>query len=333
MDLLSAELRIAVVGANTVEGEHLRRALASREIPGARVRYFGRADRQTVLEDEAGKAWLLEKTDPTAIAQHGVVFLCERDEPTLRALRASGCEALVVEVGSDPPEGRLVHRELRPMDSGEAGRFFSVPHGLAAILAELLAPLSRGPGLREAVGVVLRPAADFGKAGLEELHDQVVKLFRFEKPPTEVFGRQLAFNLIPEPLLPGSGGRLERRVRDEVAELLGWPVPRLSVRLVSAPIFHGHGIALRVALERPAAVAEIAASYQGVRSISLSGAAGAATPLDCGEGRHTSIAEIVEDGLGGFWIWAVASEAGAAAAEEAVELAQGLVQREGKRTP
>lgn len=330
---LSADPSFAVAGANTVEGERLRRSLAAREIPGERVSLFGAARGEVVLSEYRGEARLVQEADPEEIARHAVVFLCERDEATLRALEAPGCEALVLDLLGSGSGRRLVHAQLRPPSPGERGRFFTVPHGLAAVLAELLAPLARRVGVREAVAVVLRPAADFGRAGLEELREQAVRLLRFEPFPTDVFGRQLAFNLIPESILPTADAALEQRVRSEVAELLGWRTPRLAVRLLTAPVFHGHGISLRFVPERRATVEEVAGSWVGLRALSSPGSAGPATPLDSREIRHTSVSEVADDGLGGFWIWAVASEAGAAAAEQALEVALGLLELEGKRMP
>lgn len=329
----SAEPRIAVAGANTVEGERLRQALAAREIPSKRVSLFGTTREEVVLGDYGGEARVIQRADPEEIARHAVVFLCERDEATLRALEAPGCEALVMDLLGAAGGRRLVHAELRPVPPGERGRLFAVPHFLATVLADLLAPIVRRVGVREAVAVVLRPASDFGRAGLEELREQAVRLLRFEPVPTEVFGRQLAFNLIPEPLLPAAHAAVERRVRSEVADLLGWGAPRFAVRLVTAPVFHGHGISLRFVPERRATVEDVAQSFAGLRGISSPSSTGPATPIESHEVRHISVSEVAEDGIGGFWIWAVASEAGAAAAEQALDVAFGLLEPEGKRTP
>ncbi len=324
---VKGDARIAVVGAATVEGERIRIALAARGVPGGCVDLFGATRDEVVLSEYAGEARIVQEAAPEAIAGHDLVFLCERDEAVVRALEAPPCKAVVVSLevsGGDEP---LVHAELRPLPVGESGRFFAIPHALSTTVAELLAPLERRFGVAEVVAVVIRPASDFGSPGIEELREQTVSLLRFERPPTEVFGRQLAFNLIPQALVQRGGRSVEERIGTEVAELLGWPAPRLALRLLAAPIFYGHGISIRVALGRPATAAEVAAAYEEVRGLRPPSSARAGTPLETSEVRETTVAEVLEDGLGGFWLWAVAAEAAAAAAEQAAEVAHRFVDR------
>jgi hypothetical protein len=47
----------------------------------------------------------------------------------------------------------------------------------------------------------------------------------------------------------------------------------------------------------------------------------AATPLDVTEESWTRLSGLSNDGLGGFWLWGVAGEAGARGAQQAVRLA------------
>ena len=169
---------------------------------------------------------------------------------------------------------------------------------------------------------MLRPAADFGDQGVEELREQTVRLLSFAEAPKEIFGKQLAFNLIPQPLLQDGEPDLERRVADEVARLLGWEGSRLAVRLVTAPVFYGHSLSLRVELEQDATTDAVSEALSEQGRIDPPSTASAATPVEAtGEGR-TTVADVSEDGLGGYWVWAVVGEASVAAAEQAVRLAE-----------
>ena len=55
-------------------------------------------------------------------------------------------------------------------------------------------------GLREATVVVFQPASAAGAGGVEELYQQSVSLLNFHDLPRAVFGRQIAFNLVPSSL-------------------------------------------------------------------------------------------------------------------------------------
>ena len=49
-----------------------------------------------------------------------------------------------------------------------------------------------------------------------------------------------------------------------------------------------------------------------------------ATPLEVTGELRTSLAELTEDGLGGYWLWVVAGEAASKSAHEALRLAEQL---------
>jgi len=195
-----------------------------------------------------------------------------------------------------------------------------VPHPLAIVLAELVHPVTKVARFDHAIAFVLRPAADFGEVGLEELREQTLKLLRFEPPPTEVFGRQLAFNVVPQSLLPGEGRDLQARVADEAAVLLGGAV-RLELALVVVPVFHGHALCVRLEGPNgdPAAVAAAIASAPGLEAPSEGAAA---TPIEGPEERRTIVSRIRGDRSAGLWLWAIAAEAPSSAAVQAVRIAE-----------
>ncbi|MCZ2156360.1 MAG: hypothetical protein LC114_21065, partial [Bryobacterales bacterium] len=87
------------------------------------------------------------------------------------------------------------------------------------------------------------PASEHGDAGLDELHQQTVKLFAFEDMPKVVFDAQLAFNLLAALGAEADAEKLttvEQRVRGELPGILPavseFPI---SLRVVQAPVFHG----------------------------------------------------------------------------------------------
>jgi aspartate-semialdehyde dehydrogenase len=313
---------VAVVGATTPDGARLRQALARRGVPVSRVRLYGTSSGEAVLSEYGGEACLIQEPDLDEIARHDVVFLCEAADVAHRIVRAAGRTATVFDL-----TGRIADRDgahLVGIDPDAAlvpGGVLAVPHPIAVVLAEILHPLQRSVGVLEAVATVLRPTSDYGEEGIEELREQTLRLLRFEQVPKAVFGRQLAFNLIPECLLAGREEGLERRIAGEVAILVGWREDRLAVRLVTVPVFVGHAVSVRVAIERKGDAKAVTAAICRSPAISSPARTSAGTPLTAPEERRTEISEIVEDGIGGFWIWAIAGEVGTAAAEQAVRAA------------
>lgn len=299
--------RVAVVGAETPAGARLRAALAASGFPGARLDLFGdNPGEEAVLSEYAGEARLIQPASPGEVSGHGVVFLCERGDTVRRLVRQSGPGVtyidLVDAVGNERTEARVLR----------------VPSPVALLLADLLRPLQAAFGVREAVAVVLRPAADHGQPGLDELRDQTVRLLSFASVPKEVFGRQLAFNVLP--------GDSEAALAAEVAHLVGWEAPRLAVSSAVVPVFHGHTVLLRVLPEGRVEAEELEAVLRQAEGLRGPAATTAETPMDAAEGTGIEVARVREDGLGGLWLWVVAGDAAAAAAEQALRMAAGLTE-------
>jgi aspartate-semialdehyde dehydrogenase len=314
---------VAVIGAPTEEGARVREALAEVGVPGSRVDLYGRASGEAVLSEYAGEARLIQQASLEEIAQHDVVFLCEDGEASLRLVAALAPDRVVIDLvgclaGSSPRVDPAINPEVAPPGGGR----YVVPHPLALLLAELLQPIHRELGLVEAVAVILRPASDFGDAGVEELREQVVRLLSFSRVPVETFGRQLAFNVLPgaAPDRP----ELEQLLASDVAALLGWPRRKLAVRLITVPLFHGHGLQLRLRLAGTPGPERVREVLRGAGLGDPGGVTPPATPLDVTGEVQTVVSDLVEDGLGGFWLWVAAGETRFRSARAAVRLASRL---------
>jgi len=123
-----------------------------------------------------------------------------------------------------------------------------IAHPAAIALAAILARIGQRYAIRRSIAQVFEPASERGQRGLDELQQQTVGVLSFQKLKTDVFDTQLAFNMLAqygeeaiEPL-----ELVEQRIERHLASLLaaypGFPVrtPMPSLRLVQAPVFHGH---------------------------------------------------------------------------------------------
>ena len=100
---------------------------------------------------------------------------------------------------------------------------------------------------------MFEPASERGRRGLDELQQQTVAVLSFKKFKTDVFDAQLGFNLLArygeeamEPL-DGIEQRLERHLASLLAAYPSTPMP--SLRLIQAPVFHGHSFSVWVEFE------------------------------------------------------------------------------------
>jgi aspartate-semialdehyde dehydrogenase len=315
---------VAVLGSSSNCGSSLRQALAEFGMPGSRVDLYNSVEEnEPVISEYDGEARLIQQPSVAEIASRDLIFLCERGEVAERVVGMTS--ATVIDLADARPGGArptVVHMDINPEAARDHHGILAVPHQLSTLLSDLLYPLERTLGCVEVVAMVLRPAADFGEPGVEELRQQTVRLLNFTSPPSEVLGRQLAFNLVPQSLLPDGCESLEQRVPAEVGELLGWGENRLAIRLVGAPVFYGHTAELRVRFAHEVMqdrVREILEQSGLAESATAEGAK--ATPMDVSNVRDTCVAEVVADGTGGFWLSALSGEAHVRGAELAVRLA------------
>ena len=332
MSRLSAKARgtarVAVLGSTSTCGTSLREALVDFGMPGSRVDLYGTTDEaEPVISEYDGEARLIQQPDLEDLAARDLVFVCEPGEIVDRLIDSGSAPRRVVDLAHARPPGTpatLVHMDVNPQAAhGDVG-LLAVPHELSTLLIDLLYPLEARLGCSEAVALVLRPAADFGQRGIEELREQTVGLLSFAPPAAQVFGRQLAFNILPQSVLPDGGDDLERLITAEVRSILGWPENRLALCLAAAPVFYGHSVGIRVSFARPAEAAEVREALEAAR-IPVAGSTGAkVTPVDVSTSRGTYVADVSPDGLSGFWIWAVVAEARGRNAELAVRLADAV---------
>jgi aspartate-semialdehyde dehydrogenase len=119
--------------------------------------------------------------------------------------------------------------------------------------------------VRIAFATLLQPASEFGRAALDELHQQTMSLLSFQGLPRELYDAQAAYNL-----LAGLGeaakvslGTVEARVRRHYAALSQGRWPTLALQVIHAPVFHGHTFSIAIELERPVEIAALEEALSG----------------------------------------------------------------------
>jgi aspartate-semialdehyde dehydrogenase len=138
-------------------------------------------------------------------------------------------------------------------------------HPAALALALVLERLQLATPIRFAAATVLEPASAFGRAAMDELHQQTVSLLSFQGLPRAVYDAQVAYNL-----LAGLGesatlnlGAEEARIRRHYEALGDGRWPALALQVIHAPVFHGHAFSIAVELERPVEIPAIEEALGG----------------------------------------------------------------------
>jgi aspartate-semialdehyde dehydrogenase len=205
----------------------------------------------------------------------------------------------------------------------------SSPHPAVISIASILKQLSRHCELGHCVVSVFEPASERGSTGVEELEQQTLNIFSFQKSPQTVFDRQLAFNLLSrlgeeakEKLID-----IERVVSTQLRVLLGSSFPLPALTLIQAPIFHAHCFSFLVEVDPAIKIADLESFLQSEHLTVTQTADEPPSPVGVAGTDTIQIGGMKRDFLNpnGLWFWAVSdnlrlSAVNAVSAAEAIFL-------------
>ena len=234
---------LAVVEPNTLKGTELRQELRQHRELWSEVRLLSReSDDETATLSELDGAALVQPLSAEALAGVHLSFICgDYDEASPPwALAGDGSTTVLVSPERSPPGGIPVVSGVNP-EAAVAGGLLVSPHPAVVLLALLLDPL-RSLGIAEAAAWLVQPATMRGRRGMDELMAQTRALLVFsDERPTDVFGQQLTFNLLPT-------GEATEPLADEVAGLLGAAVTP-AIEIVQGAVFHSFTASVLVGFE------------------------------------------------------------------------------------
>lgn len=327
---------LAVFDAQTLVAKGVRDHLVGRSFPIASMRFFSsQPDPEMNLTEFAGEALFVSAPDPEALGAIDIAFFCgSRPEgerylawPRERGFTAIDLTSAARPGGDAPPINVAVNADR--LATGP--RLVPTPHPIALMLSTVLAAAHRGCGLVDAAVTAMQPVSEAGEDGINELYRQTLGLLNFQEWPQEIFGRQLAFNLVPAfTYRPGSTpGRADGREIEEEIRLITGPGFDLSVGVLLAPVFHCHAALARLVLAPGKSPADLAAALAATDDIKVDATGARATPVDrAGQAGILVAGPWPAGSPGACWIWIVSDNLQAGAALNAVRIAETLWRRD-----
>jgi aspartate-semialdehyde dehydrogenase len=268
--------KIAIAGASTLVGRELKEALSESSLAASKIVLLDEEEAQGQLDQVGDEVTFVQPIAPDAFEHIDFTFFCGSEDLTRKhwrdALRA-GSTVLDLSGALDQEKGVVVRApwlDSEGLDSETVGVDLFTPavapaHPAALALALLLDRLQRAATVRFAAATLLQPASEFGRAALDELHQQTISLLNFQGPPRNLYDAQAAYNL-----LSGLGeaakvslAEVEARVRRHYAALSAGHLPALALHVIHAPVFHGHTFSVAIELERPVELAALEEAMSG----------------------------------------------------------------------
>jgi aspartate-semialdehyde dehydrogenase len=185
-------------------------------------------------------------------------------------------------------------------------------HPVAVMLALVAGKLHAKLMLTSIAATVMEPASEYGRAAMDELHQQTVNLLSFQTLPREQYDAQVSFNLLPElgEAAKIKLGATEQRIRRHYAGLSDGKLPVLALQMVQAPVFHGYVLSLLVERGRAATAGEVEAALVGDHIDVVSGESDPPSNLSAA-GQEDIMVLVRKDSGDGekgtrFWLWLAA---------------------------
>jgi aspartate-semialdehyde dehydrogenase len=252
--------RVAIVGGDTMLAREIQGLLEeSKPTPSIEL-ISASSETAAILSGDTDEAIPLSPLNAVSLAGAEVAFLAGSPASSRKALRLNPPDGpvLIDLTGAleDQPQARLRAPSAEPVGArreapvSSLGAVQTIAHPAAIGITMLLAALSRRTSIHRSLVHVFEPASERGKKGVDELQQQTIAVLNLKKLKTDVFDAQLSFNLLArygeEAMEPIEG--VEQRVENNVASLLSaYPgIPMPSLRLIQAPVFHGHSFSLWV---------------------------------------------------------------------------------------
>jgi aspartate-semialdehyde dehydrogenase len=338
---MTSNYRIAIVGAASIRGKQLNEALSESSFATAEFALMDDQQALGQLEAVGDEITFIQPVTAGSFERIDFTFFAGAGELTRRhwqAAQRAGSSIVDLSGALEGEAGVLVCAPWIQEAMGEAA-VAGAPnlhtpalvsaHPAALVLALLLERLQRAGAIRQVSATVMEPASEYGKAALDELHQQTVTLLSFQSIPLEIYDVQVAFNTVAAfgEAAKVSLAESEARIRRHYALLSGGRLPQLSLQLIHVPVFHGHTFSIAVEYERQVTLEQIETTLSGPHVEVILGDADAPGNLNSIGDQDVSVrVRLDEAGMSQsrrLWLWASADNLELSALN-AVECAQEL---------
>lgn len=326
---------IALLGATGAVGNAVLELLAERQFPvgelyllasensaGESVRFDGRSLR---VQDAAEFDW----------SQAQLAFFTAGREASARYAEEAASQGCLVIDSSDlfalEPDVPLVVPDVNPQVLADYRNrnIITVADALVSQLLSAIKPLVDAAGLGRLQVTNLVSVSSHGKAAVDGLAGESARLLNGVPADEHYFGRQLAFNLLPQQADSAGSVASERRLVDQVRKVLQDEGLPIAVSSVQAPVFYGNAQIVYIENLRPLSAEEARDELARADDISLSDDGDYPTPVSDASGSEAlSIGSVRNDyGIPELLqFWSVADNIRFGGALMAVKTAEKLVQ-------
>lgn len=329
---------LAVLGADSLVGAALLELLAERRFPAGEVSALGLDAEEGANVEFAGHALPVDSASAFDFGQVQLAFLAD-DDPRLaaEAERAADAGCVVVDAGGTAWRDPEIPRVVAGINDAALAGFnergiVAAPDRVLVPLLRVLAPVHGECPLRSVHVTAMIPVSDAGRPAFQDLARETTALLNARHIDRSHFKQQIAFNVHGQIGAVDGGGATERerRIGDDLRNLLGAPELSVSVHLVQVPLFYGYALTVDLLSDRPVdleAVTRVLAASPGLDCRGTGDAGDCPSPVaDAMASSSVQVARLRQSaGTHSAALWITADNIRCAAASNAVACAEVLI--------
>lgn len=234
------------------------------------------------------------------------------------------------------PDVPLVVPEVNPHDISLHTKrgIIANPNCSTIQMVVALKPLHDAAKIKRVVVSTYQSVSGGGKAAMDELFNQTRHFYMNDKVNSEVFPKQISFNVIPQidKFMDDNSTKEEWKMMVETQKIMGDESIKVIANCVRVPVFIGHSEMVNVEFENPMSAMDAMKAWKkapGVSIIDLDSDLGFVTPAEIAGEDDVFISRVREDKTveHGLNFWCVSDNLRKGAALNAVQIAEVLVKK------
>jgi len=337
--------KVAIIGATGNIGHEVLQTLATRGFPVSEVIALA-SGRSSGGDVSFGEDKLLKVQNVKDFNFKGTdiaIFVAGDEVSKEYAPVAAKAGAVVIDSSaawSADADVPLIVPELNPedIDGYKKKNIITSPNGVAVQTAFALKPLHDVAGVKRIVISTYQAVSDQGRRAMDELFNQTKALYASADYKSEIFAKQISFNIIPQigAFVENGNTAEEERIAQEIKKIFKKDLA-VSINCVYVPVFVGHSVAVNVEFDKamkPTSAREAIRNVKGMLLIDkLDPEEGFVTPAEIAGDDSVYVSRIREDASvkHGLNMWIVSDNLRKGGALNIVQIAELLAKKHLKK--
>ena len=332
-------LKVAVFGATGAVGKEMLTILAERLFPAEEV--FALASRKSMgVELSYGDRTLVcQNAETFDFSKVDLVLMSAGGDPSREwSPKIAAAGAIVIDNSSAwrmDPDVPLVVPEVNPeaLDGVSRKGIIANPNCSTIQLMVALKPIHDRAKIKRVNCATYQSVSGGGQAAMDELWTQTKGIYVNDEVEPQAFTKQIAFNVIPhiDTFMEDGATKEEWKMMVETKKILD-PSIKLFATCARVPVFVGHSIAAHLELEQELSAdeaRELLRVSPGLMVVDKREDEGYVTPVESVGEFATFVSRVREDPTveNGLALWVVSDNLRKGAALNAVQIAEGLLNR------